>query len=159
MDTHAAMLRLDVGAEIGPSAWIAITQTMIDGFGASTLDPDPMHIDPEWAAKHSPYGTTIAFGFLTMGLLTHLLHNATSTSVHTNPETLGVFLNYGFDRVRLIAPVPVGSRVRGKFVFAGASPDGKGRILARFACTVEIEGSEKPALVGEWLSLWLPPAA
>ena len=67
---------LTPGAEVGVSPWLTVSQTMIDTFGHATLDPDPMHVDPDWAAANSPYRGTIAFGFLTISLLTHLLHGS-----------------------------------------------------------------------------------
>jgi acyl dehydratase len=146
-----------IGRNFGPSEWILIGQDMISSFGVTSLDPDPLHIDPDWAAKHSPYGGTIAFGFLTVALLTKLLHSASSTSVHNDPSKNGVFLNYGFDRMRLISPVPVNAKIRGHFVLKSIEPDAKGRTIACFDCKVEIEGYERPALVADWLTIWLPP--
>jgi acyl dehydratase len=152
-----------MGVEIGhafePSDWFSISQGMISDFGVVSLDPDPMHIDPEWAAVQSPYGKTIAFGFLTVSLLTALLHSALKTGVHTDPLTMGVYLNYGFDRLRLVEPVPVDGRIRGNFVLSGVETDAKGRCMVTFGCTVEIEGSERPALVANWLTVWVPPKA
>ncbi|MDT9600720.1 MaoC family dehydratase [Sphingosinicella rhizophila] len=142
--------------EARTSAWVEITQDMIDRFGAATLDLDPMHVDPEWA-KAGPFGTTIAFGFLTAGLLTHLLHDALGDGPVTDPDRTGYYLNYGFDRMRLVAPVPVGARVRGHFKLLGRTSDSKGRQIARFDCVIEIENGERPALVAEWLSMWVPP--
>lgn len=139
----------------GTSRWLIVDQPMIDGFGRITLDPDPMHIDPQWAADHSPFGETIAFGFLTVSLLTHLLHDAMGRS-SGSAGTGGYYLNYGFDRLRLITPVRVGSKIRGDFVKAAEEQDAQGRIRARFTSTIEIEGGTRPALVADWLSLWVP---
>jgi acyl dehydratase len=146
-----------IGRSFGPSEWILVDQDMISSFGATSLDPDPLHIDPNWAEEHSPFGGTIAFGFLTVALLTKLLHSASSTTVHNNPSVNGVFLNYGFDRMRLISPVPVNSLIRGHFVLQSIAPDAKGRQIARFDSRIEIEGHDRPALVAEWLNIWLPP--
>ncbi len=148
---------LDVGHVFPPSEWFTISQQMISDFGTVSLDPDPMHVDPEWAATESPYGGTIAFGFLTVSLLTVLMHSTLKTGVHTSPSTLGVYLNYGFDRLRLIEPVHVGARIRGHFVLSDVKSDAKGRCQATFGCTIEIEGIERPALVANWLTLWVPP--
>jgi acyl dehydratase len=145
----------DAGPRGGVSDWITITQAMIDQFGANTLDPDPLHVDPVWARENSPFCCTIAFGFLTISLLTHMVHSA------LGPSTLGggtdwVYLNYGFDRLRLVAPVPSGSRIRGHFSELARQQDEKGRWRITFDCRIEIDGSERPALVGHWLSLCLP---
>jgi len=147
------------GADLGTSPWLTVTQEMIDGFGAVTLDPDPMHIDPAWSRTHSPFGGTIAFGFLTISLLTHLLHQAMNTSAHRDPADQGYFLNYGFDRLRLVAPVPVGSRIRGRFKVLDHRQDERGRWVNVIDSMIEIENSERPALVAEWLSVWVPPEA
>lgn len=150
-----SVLTKPAGTEIGVSNWLLVDQDMIDDFGRITRDLDPMHIDPEWAAKNSPFGGTIAFGFLTMSLLTHLLR-----SIHNDDLTSlahGVNLNYGFDRLRLIAPVQVNARIRGRFTLGQEREDGGDRRIRKIIATVEIEGEERPALVAEWLSAWLPP--
>ena len=143
------------GEEVGVSQWVTVDQPMITGFGDVTLDPDPMHIDPEWARQNAPFGGTIAFGFLTMSLLTHLLHSAIGDSNDRDHAELGYFLNYGFDRMRLVSPVPVGSRVRGHFRTLENYTDEKGRQMVKFDCRIEIEGEERPALIGEWLAIWI----
>ena len=147
---------LGEGRHQGTSKWITVTQAMIDQFADATLDPDPMHIDPEWAAKYSPFGRTVAFGFLTMSLLTHLAHSALGSASERGPEDW-VFLNYGFDRLRLVSPVPSGSRIRGHFTEAGREQDEKGRWRMTFDCRVELEGQEKPVLVGNWVTISMPP--
>jgi acyl dehydratase len=129
---------------------------MIDEFGRVTLDPDPMHVDPVWSAKFSPFGRPVAFGFLTMSLLTHLAHDALGTNSRRPPGD-AVFLNYGFDRLRLVAPVPSGARIRGHFEERTRVQDDKGRWRVGFDCRIEIEGQEKPALVARWLSVLMPP--
>ena len=151
------VLSLPINAEVGVSEWIVVDQAMIDAFAAATRDPDPMHINPQWAAANGPYGGTIAFGFLTISLLTHLLHSATGTAPSDDAASQGHYLNYGFDRLRLVAPVPTGSRIRGRFVKQRQEQDEKGRWLTTFGCTIEIEGVERPALVADWLSIWVPP--
>jgi acyl dehydratase len=141
------------------SPWVEITQEMIDSFGAATLDPDPMHVSPEWARKQGPFGQTIAFGFLTMSLLTHLFHRAMNSEPITDPEKQGVHLNYGFDRMRLIAPVRTGSRIRGHFTELSRSKTKAGHALVRVECAIEIEHEPKPALSGIWLAVWVPPGS
>jgi acyl dehydratase len=145
------------GQEIGCSPWIEIDQTMISEFGRVTRDPDPMHVDPEWAARNGPYGGTIAFGFLTVSLLTHMLHGAIGTDPARDTGKNGHFLNYGMDYLRLISPVRVGSRIRTRFEVAEKRSDDKGRDIVKFGCRVEIEGAERPALVAQWLAIWMPP--
>jgi acyl dehydratase len=140
------------------SDWVRITQEMIDEFAHCTLDPDPMHVDPEWAAA-GPFGTTISFGFLTMSLLSRLMHAALKTPHARDLSVSGYYLNYGFERLRLVSPVKVNSRIRGRFHLIERKQDEKGRELSTFHCVVEIEGEERPAMVADWLSLWVPPAA
>lgn len=135
------------------SDWIVIDQEMISRFGELTLDPDPMHMDPEWAKVNGPYGGTIAYGFLTISLLSHLVHLVRG---NTGGPRTGHYLNYGFDRLRLVSPVRVGSRIRGRFLPKDGKLDKKGRTLNRYDCSIEIEGQDRPALVAEWLSLWVP---
>ena len=144
------------GTEIGKSSWIAVDQNMITNFGETTLDPDPMHIDPEWAKDNSPYSRTIAFGFLTSSLLTNMLHSAMGTSTSWDTSSHGYFMNYGMDYLRYISPVPVDSRVRGSFKTLDYRLDKKGRRVVKFACEVEIEGEERPALAAEWLTIFMP---
>jgi acyl dehydratase len=157
LDLHPStrLAELAETSTILTSDWLAIPQEMISEFGRVTLDPDPMHIDPEWSSRHSPFGGTIAFGFLTISLLTHLLHNAMGTNPERDTGENGYYLNYGFDRLRLVSPVPVGSRVRGVFQISKREPDGEGRVKTCFDCRIEIEGQERPALVAEWLSYWV----
>jgi acyl dehydratase len=150
---------LNPGDHIGPSPWLEVSQAMIDGFAQVTLDPDPMHIDPAWAKKNGPFGGTIAFGFLTISLLTHLLHQALGTHPSRESNGHGYYLNYGFDRLRLVSPVPAGARVRGVFNVADRRRDERGRWVTVFDSTIEIENSERPALVAQWLSVWVPPDA
>jgi acyl dehydratase len=147
---------------IGPSKWVTITQELIDGFARYTLDPDPFHMDPEWATTNSPFGGTIAFGFQTMSLLTHLMHSAQGDNARdtaANPAIHGHYLNYGFNRLRLVSPVKVNRRLRGIFIIKNVEVDDKGRNIVTFDCTVEIEGEIRPALVAEWLAVWVPGEA
>jgi acyl dehydratase len=139
------------------SDWVRVTQEMIEEFGHCTLDPDPMHVDPEWAAE-GPFGTTISFGFLTMSLLSHLMRAALNTPHARDLSVSGYYLNYGFERLRLITPIKVNSRIRGRFQVNERKQDEKGRVLSTFHCVIEIEGEERPAMVADWLSLWIPPA-
>jgi acyl dehydratase len=141
------------------SQWLKITQDMISDFGRLTLDPDPMHINPEWAKENSPYGSTISFGFLTLSLLTHMLHEATGTSSQreSGEGESSYYLNYGFDNVRFLAPVKVGSKVRGVFTTNTVEEDTSGRIKIAIDCIIEIEGNTRPALAAKWIALWVAP--
>jgi acyl dehydratase len=153
------LLAVEPGSSIGISNWVTITQAMIDRFAEATLDDDPMHIDAEWARAETPYGGTIAFGFFTMSLLTHMLHTVQPRDRRSQVAIAGHYLNYGFNRLRLISPVPVGSSVRGHFELLDRHKDERGCVQLTIGVTVEIENAEKPALVAEWLSVWVPPAA
>lgn len=137
-----------LGREIGLSSWLPIDQRRITDFGLNTDDPDRMHIDPEWAATHSPFGKTIAFGFLTVSLLT-----AMANQIVRRPSDEVSTLNYGFDRLRLLSPVLVGSRIRGRFVLKDLALRSPTQYRSVYAVTVEIEGQDKPALVADWLSV------
>lgn len=150
---------LKPGDLVGTSRWVTVDQSMIDGFGRVTLDPDPMHIDPEWARQNGPFGGSIAFGFLTMSLLTHLLHDALGSSPDRDPHKSGYYLNYGFDRLRLVSPVRAGARIRGVFRLAGRLVDERQRLVSTFDSTIEIEGEERPAMIATWLTVWVPPEA
>lgn len=154
---HTRLAELEPGKEIGVSEWVMVDQNMISVFGSNTLDPDPMHVDPAWAKQNGPYGGTIAFGFLTVSLLTHMLHGAMGADPTTETGENGHFLNYGFDYLRLISPVKAGARVRGRFKVIEQRVDGKGRTIVKFGAEVEIENEPRPALVAEWLSIWMPP--
>lgn len=137
-----------IGKELGYSQWFVIDQTRIDAFGRASEDVDPMHMDPEWARAHSPYGTTISYGFLTLSLLTHMLHDVVPRSPREAYK-----LNYGLNQVRMISPVRVGSSVRARIVLNSANERSAGRILCNFGFTVEIRGGDRPAMVAEWLAL------
>lgn len=150
--------RFQPGKDLGASGWIEVTQSMVDKFGEATLDDDPMHVDPEWSRRHSPFGQTVAFGFLTISLLTNMmLHQLLKADSSRHDAADGVYLNYGFDRLRLVAPVPVGSRVRGHFGVLEVRPDAKGRSIIKFGVNMECDQSDRPVLVAEWLTCWVPP--
>jgi acyl dehydratase len=140
-------LRDLVGRELGPTAWIDVTQERIDRFAAATDDPQWIHVDPERAAT-GPFGTTIAHGFLTLSLCVPMLYEALPPS-----GTMGV--NYGTERVRFPAPVPSGSRVRGRFRVASVEETQMGE-RAVIEATVECEGVEKPVCVAELIVLRVP---
>lgn len=143
-----------IGHELGVSEWVEIDQDLINSFGASTLDPDPMHVDVAWAKANSPFGQTILFGFQTMSLLTWMLHNVLSRAGREYHE-VSVGLNYGFDRLRLITPVSAGSKVRGRFALNDVRIRDATSCIQKYDVVVEIMGEdEKAALLGQWLVLW-----
>jgi len=156
--TQRIFMSMQPGQPIGTSDWVTVTQPMISTFGEATLDHDPMHVDPAWASA-GPFGTTISFGFLTMSLLTHMLHQTLGSDSSSYDPRQGYYLNYGFDRLRLVMPVPVGSRIRGKFTLGDLRPDARQRSIVRFDVEIEIEGELRPAVVAQWLTVWVPPDA
>lgn len=135
-----------VGREIGVSDWFTVDQGRIDMFGAAHYDPDPQHLDPAWAAEHSPYGGTIAYGFQTLSMLSHL-------TLHLRPKGAGVALNYGFDRVRFVSAVPVNARIRVRQSLTEATPRSQGVWVIKTHNIVEVDGQTAPALVADWLGL------
>ena len=139
-------LAAKVGQEIGVSAWTTIDQPMVDAFGRLTGDQHFIHVDPVRAAA-TPLAGTIAHGFLTLSLLSNMAYQVCPTI-----EGVRFPLNYGFNRLRFVAPVPVGSRVRAHFVLKSVEAiDATQRQLV-YEVSVEIEGKPKPALVAEWLT-------
>lgn len=135
-----------VGQEVGVSKWFKVDQDRIDQFADITEDHQFFHIDPE-RAKATSFGGTVAHGFLTLSLLAPM-----AFEVQPRLKNRVLSLNYGFDRVRLTASVPAGSRIRGRFILKEIVDRGPKEIIAKSEVTVEIEGREKPALVAEWLS-------
>lgn len=136
-----------IGEEMGLSRWFLIDQACIDAFADITEDRQFIHIDPERAAR-TPFGGTIAHGFLTLSLASAMSYDAVKP---LDGVVMGV--NYGFDKLRFLAPVPAGSRVRGRFKLLSAEDKGGGRWLIKQELTVEIEGADKPALIAEWLGM------
>jgi acyl dehydratase len=143
-----AELAAYAGKEIGRSAWFTVSQEQIDGFADATGDHQFIHIDPVRAAKETPFGSTIAHGFLTLSLLSKFAGEAIPG---LKGRVMGI--NYGFERVRFLAPVRSGARVRGCFNLHSATVRGEREVLMRFDVTVEIENEAKPALAAEWLTL------
>jgi acyl dehydratase len=135
-----------IGADLGASPWLTITQSRIDAFADASDDHYFLHVDPVRAAV-PPFTGTIAHGFLTLSLLAPMAY-------HVCPYVEGARypLNYGFNRVRFVAPVPVGSRIRGRFVLRAAEAIGAEQRQTMYEATVEIEGAARPALVAEWLT-------
>ena len=136
-----------VGQEVGLSRWITVDQARIDAFARITEDEQFIHVDPE-RARTTPFGGTIAHGFLTLSLASAMSYDAVAP---LDGMVMGV--NYGFDKLRFLAPVPAGSSIRGRFKLLSAEDKGDGRWLLKHELTVEIEGADKPALIAEWLSM------
>lgn len=135
-----------IGREAGVSDWVEIGQTVIDRFADLTGDHQWIHIDAERAARESPFHATIAHGFLTVSLLSRMLHDAV--------EVRGDFkltVNYGFNKLRFPAPVPANSRVRARVALNSVREIDAG-FEAAWGIVVEIEGKDKPALAAEWLT-------
>jgi len=137
-----------VGETLAVTDWVEITQDMVDGFAGSTLDPDWMHVDVERSRTESPFGGTIVQGFLVSSLVIHFCHAA-----DVFPKDASYGLNYGTDKVRYLTPVLTGSRVRDHITLSGFEPRGEGRFLMRLHNVIELDGSEKPAAVLDWLTL------
>lgn len=140
-------IRSRVGQEIGQSAWLTIDQDRIAQFADATDDHQFIHVDQALAAQ-TPFGGTIAHGFLSLAMLSRM-----AADVMLVPDTLKMAVNYGLDRVRFLAPVKSGKRIRGRFVLDSVDEKAPGQILLRHTVTVEIEGEEKPALTAQWLGL------
>ncbi len=139
-------LRAQLGQEIGVSDWVTVTQPMIDTFAETTGDRQWIHVDVERSKNESPFKATIAHGFLTLSLITQL-HTA---AVNVNGgQKIGI--NYGLNRVRFVSPVRAGSRVRGHSAVQAVDDFAEG-VQVTWKITVELEGSDKPALVAEWIT-------
>ena len=144
-----ARLQEKVGTETGISRWFEITQERIDAFAEITEDRQFIHIDPI-AAKATPFGGTVAHGFLTLSMLSAIAYDALP-----RVEGTAMGVNYGFDKIRFVAPVRAGARIRGRFRLEALTQRSPVEWQMRNHVTVEIEGADKPALVGEWLGLFV----
>jgi len=140
-------IRSKVGHEIGASEWILVDQPRIDSFAEVTEDHQFIHVDPVAAAK-TPFGGTIAHGFLSLSLLSRM-----AADVFLIPDGVKMAVNYGFERVRFLSPVRSGKRVRGRFTLASAEEKRPGQWQFVHNVTVEIEDEPKPALTAEWIGL------
>lgn len=136
-----------VGSDLGTSDWLLIDQAIVDAFAAVTGDRQFIHVDPEAAAK-TPFGGTIAHGFLTLSLLASMMPDGVIVL-----EGAQMGLNYGFERIGFLSPVPTGSRIRARHHLTAIKDKGGGRWLITTEVVVEIEGGDKPALVATWLGL------
>ena len=140
-------VRSRIGEEVGVSSWIAIDQARIDAFADATEDRQFIHVDPQ-AAAQTIFGGTVAHGFLSLSLLSRM-----GAEAMLMPEGTKMAINYGLDRVRFLAPVRSGGRVRGRFALDSIEEKAPGQWLLRHTITVDIEDEPKPALTAVWLTL------
>lgn len=132
---------------MGLSDWITVDQAMIDKFADATHDHQFIHVDPARAAE-TPFGGTIAHGFLTLSLISSMSYQCLPAI-----DEQDMLINYGLEKVRMVAPVRAGSRLRGRFKLADATPRSDRLMMLTYDVRVEIEGAEKPALTATWLVL------
>ena len=137
-----------VGRELGASGWVAVDQDRIDRFAECTGDRQWIHVDVERARRESPFGGPIAHGYLTLALVAAMV-----MELGVIPPDAATGLNYGLEKVRFIAPVKAGARVRTRASLLSAEAQSEGRMLLKLNCTLEIEGEPKPALVAETLCM------
>ncbi len=140
--------RAQIGQEVGVSDWITVDQKMIDGFAQVTHDDQWIHVDPARAAAETPFGGTIAHGFLTLSLASRFVYDCFG---RLPGQVMGI--NYGFDKLRFLSPVRADSRLRGRFTLLDATRRSDVEMLRKNLLTIDIEGQDKPALVAEWLGL------
>ncbi len=145
---YLEQIKNKLGQEVGVSDWVEITQERVNSFADCTEDRQFIHTNPEMAAKLTPFGGTIAHGFLTLSLLTRFAETGLPMI-----KAAKMGMNYGLNKVRFLSPVPAGARVRGRFELISAKEKDPGQILQCHRITVEIEGADKPALVADWLTL------
>jgi acyl dehydratase len=140
-----------IGRELGVSDWVTIDQQRIDTFASCTGDNQWIHVDVERAKRESPFRGPVAHGYLTLAMIAPL-----AMQVGIIPRDAAAGLNYGIDKVRFLAPVPAGARVRLRVVLAGIEPKEAGQVVMKTRNTLEVEGSEKPAVIAETLALLIP---
>jgi acyl dehydratase len=141
-------IEASVGKEVGVSKWFTIDQALITAFGKLTQDEYFIHMDPARAAKETPFGGSIAHGFLTLSMMSAMAYDALP---EVEGRTMG--MNYGFDKIRFLSPVPAGSRVRAHFTVSQVEKKSPQQVVVRYGLSVEIEGKPKPALAAEWLTV------
>ncbi|MGE4325338.1 MAG: MaoC family dehydratase [Pseudodonghicola sp.] len=147
---ESAMEKLtsQIGTEVGVSNWITVDQAMINAFADVTHDQQWIHVDPERAARETPFGGAIAHGFLSLSLASRFAYDC------FQPEPGQVMsINYGFNKLRFLNPVKAGSRLRGRFTVNTVDQRSPTQILRETGLTVEIEGSDRPALIADWLGM------
>ncbi len=147
-----ADLEASVGKHVGNSPWITITQKMIDDFAEVTRDVQWIHVDVERAKRESPFGTPIAHGFLTLSLLSTMMQSTVRT------ENVALSVNYGFEKVRFVSPVPVDSDIRASVTVGEVKRTAEGAQVT-WNIDVQVRGKEKPALVAAWLGrIYMKPS-
>jgi len=140
-----------IGQELGVSDWVVIDQARIDKFASCTGDHQWIHVDVERAKRESPFQGPIAHGYLTLAMVAPL-----AMEIGIIPADAAAGLNYGVEKVRFLAPVPAGARVRLHVSLSGVEPRDNGQVIMKTLNTLEVEGSEKPALIAETLALLIP---
>ncbi|MFK7864561.1 MAG: MaoC family dehydratase [Pseudohongiellaceae bacterium] len=145
---NASQLNDYLGKEVGVTDWVEVDQDRINKFADATGDHQYIHIDPERAAQ-TPFGATIAHGFLTLSMMSML--SGQDGGLKLENTVMGI--NYGLDKVRFINPVKVDSKIRGRFTLTSAEEKKPNHYLLKHTVTIEIEGEEKPALIAEWLGM------
>jgi acyl dehydratase len=143
-----AELKKKIGQEVGVSQWHVVSQEMINRFADVTDDHQFIHVDPVRAKNETPFGGAIAHGFLTLSLLSHI-----GGEVMPMIEGRTIGINYGFNKIRFISPVPAGGKIRGRFRLKDVNERAEKEVMFQYEVTIEIEGVEKPALVADWLSM------
>ena len=138
----------NIGKSLPPSRWIMIDQARINSFADLTEDHQFIHLDPIRAAAETPFGGTIAHGYLTLSMA-----SAFAYEVMQDVPGQSASVNYGFDKIRFLAPVRAGSRIRGRFELLSVAPKGAQAVLQAHQLTIEIEDADTPALVANWLTL------
>ena len=141
-----AELKAKVGQEIGCASWLTISQEIINTFANLTNDHQYIHVNQSRAVTETPYGGTIAHGFLTLSMLTQMLVSAVP-----HIEGTSTSINYGFDKVRFLSPVLSGSAIRGRFKLAAVDEQMPNELTVRYDATLEIRDNDRPALFAEWL--------
>ena len=148
IDEAFSASQAQIGQEMGVSEWVTVDQSMIDAFADCTHDHQWIHTDPERANRETPFGGSIAHGFLSLSLGSKFAYECLGA---LPGQVMGI--NYGFDKVRFLSPVRAGARVRGRFVLKDVKKRSESELLRTNVFSVEIEGSETPALISEWLGL------
>lgn len=148
IDEKIQVIKDMLGKEIGVSEWIKVDQVSIDKFAELTMDPNFIHVDPIRTKAETPFSGTIAHGFFVLSYAVKF-----SLDVFQKPEENSYNLNYGFNKLRFVSPVLSGSEIRGRFKLSEVSKKGANGVLKVYDLTIEVKGSEKPAVFAEWLTL------
>jgi acyl dehydratase len=148
LETAFSNAETRLGTEVGVSNWITVDQPMIDQFAKTTFDTQWIHVDPERAAAETPFGGTIAHGFLTLSLASRFAYDCFPM---LPGQVMGI--NYGMNKLRFLMPVRAGARLRGRFTLQKVTKRSATDLLRENLLTIEIEGEKTPALVAEWLGL------